>query len=263
MKKVVDEIDNIFELNTDTFFPGISVDCVILGFCDRDLKILLNKFNYNDQWMLPGGFVFKQENVTDAAYRILSTRTGLKDVFLRQFYTFGDCNRTKLEQNTKMLKRNLDDHPINHWFLQRFISVAYYVLVDYSKVKVTVDDKEEMIGWFSLHDIPDLYSDHNQIIEKAIKTLRQQIDYIPFGYELLPEKFTLTDLRTIYETLLDKTLDRRNFQRKILSLNLLDKLKETRKVWGSRPTTLYSFNKERYKEALEHGTSLISGNTFD
>ena len=258
MNYIPSEDENLFVLDSNIFLPGVSVDCVILGFHDRDLKVLLNKFNYTDNWMLPGGFVYQGEAVDESAYRVLSTRTGLKDTYLRQFHTFGDCNRTKIEQNTKIVEQTTDNYTNEHWFLQRFVSIAYYALVEYSKVKVSVEDKLDQTQWFPIHEIPELYGDHNKIIDKAIQTLRQQLDYIPIGYELLPEKFTLSELRIIYETLLNKTLDRRNFQRKILSLNIIEKLDETRRKWGNRPTTLYSFNKEYYTEAIKNGISFVN-----
>lgn len=258
MNYIPSEDENLFALDTEIFFPGISVDCVILGFHDRDLKILLNKFNYTDHWMLPGGFVYNGEDLDQSAYRVLTTRTGLKNTYLRQFYTFGDSDRTKMDQNKRIVQKNIDRYDQNHWFLQRFISIGYYALVEYSKVKVSVEDKLDQTKWFPIHEIPELYGDHNKIVEKALQTLRQQLDYIPIGYELLPEKFTISELRSIYETLLNKTLDRRNFQRKILSLDMIDKLDETRKTWGNRPTTLYAFNKEHYSEAVKNGISFVS-----
>lgn len=258
MNYIPSEEENLFALDTDIFFPGLSVDCVILGFHNRDLKILLNKFSYIDNWMLPGGFVYKEEDVDASAYRVLSSRTGLKNTYLRQFYTFGDCSRTKMEENTRIVEKNVDEYAENHWFLQRFISVAYYALVEYSKVEVFVEDKFDKTKWFPINEIPELYGDHNKIVEKALQTLRQQLDYIPIGYELLPEKFTLSELRSIYETLLNKVLDRRNFQRKILSLDIIDKLDQIRKTWGKRPTTLYTFNKERYAEAVKNGISFVN-----
>lgn len=240
------------------FLPGFSVDCVILAFQNKHVKILLNKFHYNDKWMLPGGFVYKNENVDEAAYRVLKERAGLSNVYLRQFYLFGDKNRTNFEENEKMLNANDVKNQNDHWFLQRFVSLGYYALVQFDKVKVKADPNFEDIQWFSLDEIPELYSDHNNILDKALNTIRKQIDYIPFGYELLPPKFVLSELRVIYEALLGKQLDRRNFQRKIMSLNLLDKLNESKKEKGKRSTTLYSFNKERYKDALENGISLVN-----
>jgi hypothetical protein len=116
---------------------------------------------------------------------------------------------------------------------------------------------DEEVAWFDLNHIPSLYTDHNHIIDKAITTIRSQLNSIPVGYELLPEKFTLTQLRIIYETLLDTKLDRRNFQRKILSTGLVYKLNEVYKKWGQKSSTLYSFDKNKYQDAIKNGISIF------
>lgn len=243
-------------LKTDSkkFQPGISVDCVIIGFHEGTLKVLLNRFRGYNKWMLPGGFILHTENVDDSAYRILSSRTSLKDIYLKQFHFFGDANRTKLDENEELLKLQGYTTPEEieqHWLMQRFVSAGYYALVEYSKVKVSANPEEE-IEWFEIHNLPELYSDHQHIIDTAILSIRKQINYTPIGYELLPEKFTLTELRLIYETILDKKLDRRNFQRKILSLGYICKLDETQKKLGFKETSMYSFDKDKYMNALDN-----------
>jgi hypothetical protein len=241
------------------YCPGISLDCVIIGFCEGSLKVLLNKFPTYTKWMLPGGFIYKDEHVDAAATRTLINRTGLSDVYLRQFYLFGDVNRTNLNENEDMLVRQgfgKDDEDVSKWFLQRFFSIGYYAFVEYGKVKVHSAMDEE-IAWFDLNHIPPLYTDHNTIIDKAITTIRSQLNSIPIGYELLPEKFTLTQLRTIYETLLDTKLDRRNFQRKILSTGLVRKLNEVYKKWGQKSSALYSFDKKKYRDAMKNGIPIF------
>lgn len=239
----------------DLFQPGISLDCVIFGFHEGSLKVLLNKFAYYTKWMIPGGFIYKNENVDDAAYRVLSHRTGLNNIYLRQFHLFGDVERTKLDENEDMLRRQgfSDSNEIeNHWLHQRFISVGYYALVEYSKVMIHTNTNED-IAWFDLDEVPVLYSDHNKIIEQALTSIRIQLNYVPIGYELLPEKFTMTELRIIYETILKTKLDRRNFQRKMLSTGYINKLDEVSKKWGVKTSALFSFDKEKYMEALNKG----------
>lgn len=247
--------ENVLNVSAESFHPGISVDCVIFGFHEGTLKILLNKFKHYTKWMIPGGFVYKDENVDDSAYRVLSNRTGLSDIFLRQFYLFGDKNRTDIEENKDMLTKGGiegNEKRNNHWLAQRFVSVGYYALVEYSKVRIETNDDEE-IAWYDLEDVPELYSDHNKIIEKALATIRMQLLILPFGYELLPEKFTMTELRLIYETILKQKLDRRNFQRKMLSTGLIYKLDEVSKKWGVKTSALFSFDKEKYLNAVENG----------
>lgn len=248
-------VKNTLQISAEYFHPGLSVDCVIFGFHEGNMKILLNKFSHYTKWMLPGGFVHKDENIDDAAVRILENRTGLTKLYLQQFHIFGDKTRTSLAENDEMLSRHgyTDERERKeHWLMQRFVSVGYYALVEYSKVKLQTNEDEE-IAWFDLDEIPHLYSDHNNIIEKAQSTIRIHLNSLPVGYELLPEKFTMTELRIIYETILRKKLDRRNFQRKMLSTGFIYKLDEVSKKFGVKTSALFSFDKEKYENAIDNG----------
>jgi hypothetical protein len=241
----------------DMFQPGISVDCVIFGFYEGALKVLLNKFNFFHKWMLPGGFVYRDEDVDASACRVLKIRTGLDDIYLQQFNVFGNMNRTNLAENEDVLfKQGFRNEKTrkNHWFIQRFVSIGYYALVEYSEVKRHTDF-DETVQWFNINELPELYSDHNHIIKKAIGFIRNQIRITPVAYKLLPEKFTLSDLRNIYEAILGRELDRRNFQRKIFSLGFVTQLKEVQKKPGFKPTTLYSFDKEKCAEMFSNANS--------
>lgn len=241
----------------DTFLDSVSVDCVVLAFHQGDLKVLLNKFKMSDKWMLPGGFVHLDEDVDDAADRILKGRVGLNKIYLKQFHLFGSCGRTQREENLKMLDSWGVSPEEGHWYLKRFISMGYYALVEYDKVVITINKEIEDVGWYNLNELPSLYADHNLIIEKAINTMRIQIGIIPIGYELLPEKFTMPELRLIYEAILGEELDRRNFQRKMLSVGLINRLDEKRKNGAHKAPYLYSFNKEKYKLAEQGGMHLM------
>jgi hypothetical protein len=247
MKKrnVVERVVN----NETVYQQGVSVDCVVFGFHDRMLKVLLSKFNFFHKWMLPVGFIMKDEDMDAAACRVLKKITGLNDIYLYQFHTFGSTIRPNAKEHwTIMAKMGLTD--TNHWLAQRFVSVGYYALVDYSQVNINANANEE-VRWFNINEIPSLYSDHNSIIEKALLTIRTQLDIIPIGYKLLPEKFSLSELRIIYETILEQELDRRNFQRKILSTGYLIPLNEYCRKAGQKPTALFSFEKEKCEEALK------------
>lgn len=251
--------NNILFEKADTLLPSVSVDCIILGFHEGSLKIVLNRFYSHDQWMLPGGFVYSNESVDDAAYRILKERTGLNKIYLKQFHLFGDKDRTNIEENKRILLEkgiNLSEGKTQHWLLQRFVSVGYYALVEYSKTNICAGDDEE-IKWFNVEDIPDLYSDHNHIIEKAKNTIRMHLGYLPVGSELLPEKFTMTELRIIYQTILGEKLDRRNFQRKMLASGIIRKLDEVSRKKGIKSTTLFTFDKELLKQNAENGISFF------
>lgn len=230
--------------------PGFSVDCVIITFYNNRLMILLNKLSLNNKWMLPGGFVYKDEDLEHAAYRILKNRTSLKDVYLEQFYTFGAVNRTNPDENEKLYSSyGLGDTDVRNEH-SRFISTAYFALVEHSKVVIRKKEEDEC-KWFDIEEIPSLYADHNLIIEKALKHIRSQLDYLPIGFEMLPEKFTISELRRIHEGILGKELDRRNFQKKMLSSELIIKLDERRDTTSYPPPVLFCFNKEKIKELRE------------
>ncbi|NDV83284.1 NUDIX domain-containing protein [Bacteroides sp. 51] len=246
----------VLSIDASQMLPGVSIDCVIFGFHEGVLKILLNKFDTHNQWMLPGGFVGIREDVDAAAYRILKERTGLHKTNLIQFHLFGDCNRTNIEENRRMLAENNFEGDSAHWFAQRFVSAGYYAFVDFSKVKIK-DKPEDRTHWHMLNEIPDLYSDHNKIIKKAIDVIRLHLGYIPIGFHLLPDKFTMSELRVIYETILGETLDRRNFQRKMLASELVVPLDEVSKKWGVKSAALFTFNKERYEKLLKSGSPLL------
>ncbi|MDR1584142.1 MAG: NUDIX hydrolase [Prevotellaceae bacterium] len=247
MKKrhIVDKL-----INEEAIYQqGFSVDCVVFGFHDRMLKVLLSKFNFFHKWMLPVGFIMKDEDMDVAAYRILKAKTGLDNIYMYQFHTFGSPVRPNIKEHRDfMTKMGLKDN--DHWLTQRFVSTGYYALVEYSKVNIQISANEE-VRWFNIYEIPLLYSDHNNIIGKALSTLRTQLPVIPVGYKLLPEKFPLSELRIIYEIILGKELDRRNFQRKILSTGYLIKLDEIHKKAGQKPTTLFSFDKQKCDEILQ------------
>lgn len=235
------------------FHPGLSVDCVIFGFHDNQLKVLLLKMKHADKWALPGGFVYKEEDVEHAAVRVLESRTGLSDIFLRQYHTFGAPARSDRKLNRELLESvGMEPHE-GHWFLQRFITVGYYALVDFSSAVPRPDEISEACAWWDLQEIPLLTMDHNHILQKALETLRKQLNDQPIGYNLLPEKFTMPELQRLYETILGKRLDRRNFQRKMLGYGILNRLEERKQGVAHKAPFLYSFNQERYGAALQDG----------
>lgn len=235
------------------FLPSVSVDCVIFGFHENQLKVLLLKFAHNKKWALPGGFVFKDEDVKDAATRVLQVRTSLKKIFLDQFYLFGDAKRTRQKHAKRLLKDAGITETENHWILQRFVSVGFYALVEYARVDPKPDEISSECAWKDLTDLADLIIDHKEIINKALQTLRLHLNYQPIGYNLLPEEFALKDLQSIYETILGRKLDRANFQRKILSYGIVDKKQKQYTGAAHKAPFLYSFNKKRYFEALVNG----------
>lgn len=207
------------------------------------------------EWALPGGFVQENESIEVAANRVLKERTGLDHIFLNQFHVFSDPQRSKLNPAVPDVIEFGRTYPDVAWFNQRFISVGFYALVEFSQVQPTPDLLSDICEWISLDEIGLLMMDHRQILDKALETLRLQLVFQPVGYNLLSEKFTMPELQKVYETILGKELDRRNFQRKMLATNILSKLDEVRQGVPHKAPALYQFNRKNYQKALKEGLS--------
>lgn len=246
-------IESIVVNGATVFLPSVSVDCVIFGFHDNEMKVLLLQMKHTDEFGLPGGFVLKDEALDEAATRVLQERTGLTDIFLQQFATFGEPHRSDKKFHVKAMKKEGITVDKNNWLLQRFITVGYYALVDFSKVIPKVDELSVSCSWYHLQSLPTLMMDHYLILNKALETLQQQINHQPIGYNLLPQKFTMPELQKLYEAILNKQLDRRNFQRKILVYGILKKLKEVKQGVAHKAPFLYSFDLKKYNQALKNG----------
>jgi hypothetical protein len=230
------------------YLPNLSIDCVVFGFDNGKLKVLIVKIKNQNLWALPGGYILKTENINQAANRILHQRTGVEDIYLQQFRVFADLNRS--EDFFKDFQDTL-------WNKQRFISIGFYALIDHAKVKLIVDDLSDLCEWKDINDLPNLMMDHQYIFDKALITLRKQLNHKPIGYNLLPEKFTLTELQKLYEIILDKKLNRGNFYRKIMRFDILTKLDEIRKGGAHKAPDLYKFDLEKYQTALKMGLNEV------
>ncbi len=232
---------------TDTtgsdYIHGLAIDAVIFGFHDQQLKVLLMQYKKSDIFALPGGFIHKEENLDDAAHRVVSERTGLKNIYLDQFHVFGDTSRFDPTPLKNIMMANGVVPDDNHWLLQRFISVGYYALVDFTKVTPTPDKIFDNSAWYALADIPKLMQDHTHIIKKALESLRRDLDNKLVAFNLMPEQFTMNDLQTLYETILNKKLLRPAFQRKMLSLNILQRIAKKWTGGAHKAPYLYSFSK--------------------
>lgn len=230
-------------MEESSFLKHIAFDSVIFGFSGEKLKILLIKYHNTGLFALPGGFVQKNENLNDAVRRGLKERTGLDNIYLEQFYTFGDVARYKPEIMQSILESNNYEIEKFTWMLDRFISVAYYALINYSEVIPKPDALSDLCDWYDLDDLPTLMLDHNEIVAKALKTLRVNLDQKLVGTNLLPSKFTLTELQKVYEAILGEKLHRGTFQRKILNQGLL--LRHEKQFTGKahKAPYLYSFDK--------------------
>lgn len=235
-------LKDFVERGDQIYLPHVSVDCVIFGFHEDELKVLLLKWK-EGPWFLPGGFVKHDESVDDSAIRILHERTGLKNIFLQQFHTFGHPAREKGKEIASA----------KSWMRKRFITVGYYALVEFSKVDPQPDILSTECRWWDVKKVPALIYDHKQIMETALESLRLDLNDHPVGYNLLPEKFTMPELQRLYETILDETLDRRNFQKRMLGLEILERLKERKLGGAHKAPFLYRFDKRKYHKALKQG----------
>jgi len=225
----------------------------MFGFHENQLKVLLLRMKKTNQWALPGGFVQENESLEVAASRVLMQRTGLVKIFLQQFNVFSDPQRSKVNPAVADLVNSGVTFPDREWFNQRFISVGFYALVEFSQVQPQPDLLSDVCEWINLEEIGTLMMDHNIIVNKALQTLRLQLSFQPIGYNLLPEKFTMSELRRLYETILGKELDRRNFQRKMLTYNILSRLDEVRQGAAHKAPELYRCNVDNYQKALAEG----------
>ena len=238
------------------YLDHISLDCVIFGFHNNELKVLLMHLKYTKGYALPGGFIRHEETLEQAAQRILKERTGLDNIFLKQFKVFSDPLRSKTNTEIYDVIKS-GTMPDLDFLNRRFISIGLYALVDFEEVKPTPDFFSDGCEWQNLDSDVPLIVDHKQIIKEAHNTLRLQLNYQPIGLKLLPKKFTMPELRKLYETILGRELDRRNFQRKILKYDILDKLKERKTGGAHKSPFFYQFNLSRYQKALEDGLAEI------
>jgi 8-oxo-dGTP diphosphatase len=217
--------------NLPAHFDSVfTVDCIIFGFDEGELKILLierNEAPFKGWFALPGYFVENTEAIETAAQRILYESTGLKGIYMEQFYTFGALGR----------------HPQG-----RVITVAYYAMIRLTGQKDVkpVSDFAKQAVWVNVKDIPELAFDHSRIFRKGFEKIRNKISYQPIAFELLPEKFTLTQLQNLYEVILNKKLDKRNFRKKMLSYDILKELDEKQKGVSYRAAKLYKFDKRKF-----------------
>ncbi len=245
--------------DTSVFLPNVSIDCVVIGFDLSQLQILLLKLKEHDLWMLPGGFIHLDEDMDQAATRILEERTGVKLPYLKQFHTFGEVNRNQknkfpeVEQMPEVEFKKMID-----FVKQRFISSGYLSLVDIANCSPTPDALSDQCTWKPVKQLPQLLYDHQEIVEKAMEQLRSRINYMPVGNSLLPEKFTMKEFQTLYEQILNRSLDRGNFQKKMLKLGFLDRHEKQLTGGAHKAPYLYSFNKKRYNELVEQGIGYIS-----
>ncbi|MFT5214460.1 MAG: 8-oxo-dGTP diphosphatase [Patiriisocius sp.] len=216
-------------------FIKLSVDAVVFGYEQGTILILLIKRKYEPfkgKWAIPGGFVLNNESLEEAVERELKEETGIKISYLEQLYTFGKPNRDPRG---------------------RVVSIAYFSLIRPNAFKISASTDAEQVQWFNISELPELSFDHNEILKSAIERLQSKITYEPIGFELLDKKFPFSDLEKLYTTLLGREIDRRNFRKKIVGLNVLDELDEKVSKGSGRPANLFQFNQKRYFQLKKEG----------
>ena len=216
---------------------SLTIDCVVFGLDveEKDLKVMLIQRDippFEGQWALPGGFVRINETLEACALRELREETGIEKVYLEQLFTFGELKRDPRE---------------------RIVTIAYYALVNFNEHTIQATTDARKAAWFSVSDLPRLAFDHERIVEVALQRLKGKVRYEPIGFELLPKRFTLGQLQALYEIVLERRLDRRNFRKKILSMDLLIDTGEVQEDVAHRAARLYQFNEKKYRQLKKRG----------
>lgn len=212
----------------------LAVDCIIIGFNEEELELLCIRRNFEpclDQWSLMGGFMEKNETLDEAAKRVLTELTGLENIYMEQLPAFSEIDRDPVE---------------------RTISVPYFALIKIKDFEDKLIDKYSA-HWFPIHDLPELIFDHQLMVESALKRLKNRATSKPIGFELLPEKFTMLQLQKLYEAILDRPIDKRNFIAKVKSLEILKKLPEKESSTSKKGSYLYKFDQKSYAKKTEEG----------
>lgn len=214
---------------------ALSIDCLIFGFRNSELDILLIRHAEGiskGRWALPGGWIRHNESIDDAASRLLTSLTGVSNVFLEQLHAFGDVNR----------------YPG-----KRVITLAYYALINAENYSLSAGFTASEAKWVKINDVPRLPYDHNKIIKTGFQYLKHKVRHEPLGFNLLPKKFTLHQIQKLYEAILETELDKPNFRRKLLKMNLLVPCDEKQQDVSHRAANFYRFDKKNYKKLMEGG----------
>ena len=228
-------MNTLYYSQYDKFY--VAVDCIIFGFHENELKLLLIKRKFNPcqgEWSLMGGFLNHGESIDQAAERVLLDLTGLTNVFMEQIGVFGEVDRDPGE---------------------RVLSTAYFALINIHDYDFQLAKTHNAV-WIPLDELPELIFDHKMMVNRAIRTLRRRAGYLPVGFNLLPELFTLSQLQSLYEAIYGESMDKRNFRKKIYETDILEKLEEKDKSASKRGAYFYRFNKEKYDRRLENGAVL-------
>jgi ADP-ribose pyrophosphatase YjhB (NUDIX family) len=240
--------------------PNLVVDCAIFGYDGEQLLVLLVKDKIVTKWCLPGGYILKNESLEQAAARVTDERTGIASLFLQQFKTFGDVGRNgnrgswDEDEFTEFLGVKIDG---DSWLSGETASVGFYAITDILNAQPSTDFLSSECRWFSVNDLPPLGFDHEHMLKEALLAMRMHLYHYPIGKALLQQKFTLKEIKQLYEVLSGKKLNATNFPIKLQTLGLLTKLQEKKSIGGHRSPTYYKFENEAYEKALNEGVVLV------
>lgn len=235
-------------LSDKNYIPQVAIDFVIFGYESHQLKVLLSKLNFKGNfYALQSGFIGQEEDLNDAAKRVLEDRTGIKDIYLQQFTVFGKVDQERKHFLDKLIEFNFpnEEELINQpdqsytWFTKRFISIGYYALVDIKKVVPKLTQFDASIDWYSIHEVPKLIMHYDDVFKEALRALKEDIDQKFNAFNLLPDKFTMKEVQQIYETIFERKFTRSNFQKKILEMDVLQRLEK--KYTGAKNKAPYLY----------------------
>lgn len=231
-------------IDWNQFMPGISIDCVIFGYHDKELNILILEYKKTGLFALPGGFIKRDEPLDEAAIRVLKERTGLSNIYLNQFYTFGNLKRADSTPMKTVLLNNDFSFDESHFLLQRFISVSYYALVDFKKAEPEADPLSDSCRWIDINNLPTLIQDHGEICKKAHEHLKKNINREAVGLNLLSKTFTMAELQGLHESILGEELNRTSFHRKMMLSGQLKRIGKKKTGKAHRSPYLYKYSRQ-------------------
>jgi 8-oxo-dGTP diphosphatase len=236
------------ELNDRNYIPQVAIDCVIFGYEDHQLKVLISKLNFKgDFYALHSGFIGQEEDLEEAAKRILEDRTGIREIYLQEFKVFGKVDHHRKLFMDKLLESNYTNeeamllklNKAYQWFTKRFISVGYYALVDLKKAAPKLSQFDVSIEWYPINEVPNMIMHYNEVLKEALLKLKEDIDQKFNAFNLLPKEFTIKEVQQIYEIIFEREFTRSNFQKKILDMDVLERLEK--KYTGAKNKAPYLY----------------------
>jgi ADP-ribose pyrophosphatase YjhB (NUDIX family) len=258
--ETLQEARQFFDSGYKEYWPNLTVDCAIFGYHNGKLQLLLVKNKILTLWCLPGGYVRKNESLDEASARITLDRTGIGNLFLKQFKTFGDPGRNKekgILDPGKLYEIAGIRIEEDSWLMSQTVSVGFYAITDIVKTTPRADYFSSGCRWFPIDELPHLGFDHDEMVREALFTMRMHLYHFPVGKNLLPEKFTLREIKQFYEVMSGKSLHATNFPNKLIKMGLISRLEEKKSIGAHRSPAYYKFNDEVYEKALKEGLVVV------